>query len=419
MRLFFIGTVFLVGAVTIAACSSDEASSAGGTGGASAGGSSAGGEAGSGAVAGGGGSQAGSGGEAGEGGTAGAAGAAAGGMGGGAGAGGSGGSGGVDFTYDPVGGAGGGAPCAETEVLPKKLPVDIVFAVDTSGSMSTEIAQVKANINGSFADVLGAGALDYRVAMIAAKGTGTFQVCVDPPLGGPNCGDNYPIFKAVPQTVASTNALSLILSTYDSATLSLNWSGFIRQESTKVIIVVTDDNSSLAAASFDTQLLAKLPADVFGNSMARKYIFYGIIGIDPLNPAVKCPAAVNNGAQYQTLVGLTGGQMFSECELDYSPIFQSIASNVVSQLSCEYTLPENDPTGQAIDPNNVTVKFVDSMMVETIFPQVLDAASCAGLGWYYEDNANPSQILLCPDACTMVQGDGGGEVKIVVGCLEG
>jgi hypothetical protein len=304
-------------------------------------------------------------------------------------------------------------------VQPKKLPVDIVFAVDTSGSMSQEIAQVKANINGSFADVLGAGALDYRVVMIAAKGTSTFEVCVAPPLGGSNCGDNLPIYRAVPQTVGSTNALSLILSTYDSANLALNWSGFIRPESTKVIVVVTDDNSSLSGASFDTQLLAKLPAGVFGDAITRKYLFYGIIGINDVNPALTCSTAVNNGAQYQNLVNLTGGQMYSECLADYSPIFQALANNVVSQLSCEYTLPENDPTGHAIDPSNVEVKFIDSMLVETIFPHVLDLAACAGPGWYYEDNANPSQILLCPDACTQVQGDSGGEVKIVVGCLEG
>ncbi|MBM4359203.1 MAG: hypothetical protein FJ096_13945 [Deltaproteobacteria bacterium] len=324
-----------------------------------------------------------------------------------------------DFGYDPSGSGGSGPSCAATEVKGKKPPVDIIFAVDTSGSMSEEIAQVKANINGSFAAVLGAGDLDYRVVMVATKGTSTLQVCVAEPLGGPNCGSNLPLFRSVPQSVASTNALSLLLSTYDSATVSLNWSSFVRPEATKAFIVVTDDNSSTAAATFDTQLLAKAPAGMFGTAQKRKYVMYGIIGIDKNNPALKCGTAVNNGSVYQTLVTLTGGAQFSECETDYSPIFKSIANKVVAKLSCGYTLPKNDPNGQAIDSEKVVVKLVDAMNQTTTFTKVGDASKCVGNEWYYEDNLNPEKIVLCPSACTTVQNTTGAQIKIDVGCLQG
>lgn len=325
----------------------------------------------------------------------------------------------ADFNYDPTTGAGGGQTCAAVEVKGKKPPVDIVFAVDTSGSMSTEIAQVKANINGSFAAVLGQGELDYRVAMVAAKGTATFSVCVFPPLGGPNCGSNLPLFRAVPQTVGSTNPLSLLLSTYDSANAALNWQGFLRYDATKVFIVITDDNSSMSATTFDTNLLAKAPAGVFGTAAKRKYVVYGIIGIDPNDPSKKCAAAVNTGAAYQSLVTLTGGAKFSECAADYSPIFGAIAKNVIGKLSCEYSLPQNDPNGKAIDPEQVAVKFDDGMNAATPFVHVKDASQCNGSGWYYEDNNNPTTLLLCPDACTSVQSATEGSVKIDVGCLQG
>ena len=335
------------------------------------------------------------------------------------GAGGAGGAGGVDFNYEPTGGAGGEETCAAVEVKGAKTPVDIVFAIDTSGSMSTEIAQVKANINGSFAAELAKGELDYRVTMIAAKGTSTFQVCVAPPLGGANCASNLPIYQAVPQTVGSTNALSLILSTYDSANVALNWSGFARYDATKALVVITDDNSTLAAASFDTSLLAKPPAGMFGTAQKRKYIVYGIIGITDGNPAIKCPAAVNNGPVYQTLVALTKGAMYSECNADYSPVFKQLAGDLATQLSCEYTLPLNDPNGKAIDPEKVAIAFLDPNNVETAFPHVTDASKCNGVGWYYENNNAPTKVILCPDACTQVQGASGGEVKIKVGCLKG
>ncbi|MBM4375436.1 MAG: VWA domain-containing protein [Deltaproteobacteria bacterium] len=324
-----------------------------------------------------------------------------------------------DFNYDPSGAGGSGGSCATTEIVGKKAPVDIVFAVDTSSSMSAEIAQVKANINGSFADVLGQGALDYRLVMLATKGTDSLAVCVAPPLGGPNCGSNLPLYRMVPQTVGSTNALSLLLSTYDSENPQHSWSGFLRKEATKTFIVVTDDDSAMSASAFDTALLAKAPVGMFGDANQRKYVFYGIIGIDKNNPAQKCATAFKNGLVYQSLVALTKGSQFSECEADYGPIFKAIADNVVSKLSCEYSLPKNDPNGQAIDAEKVSVKLVDGMNFKTTFPRVDDASKCAGEGWYYEDNLAPSKILLCPAACSKVQVAEGAQVTVDVGCLQG
>ncbi len=371
----------------------------------------------------------------------------------------SGGAGGVDFTYDPTGGAGGGTSCAATEVKGDKPPVDIIVAIDNSGSMGDEAAQVRANINGSFADVLAAGGLDYRVVMISSVGTTGQAVCVAPPLGGPGCGDNPPIFRRIPRTISSSDALQRILCTYDgtagscaagsftcSATdqgLAMRWDDFLRFDALKVFIVITDDNSTslpgaigLAEAQcFDEALLAKPPAGMFGTAQDRKYTFYGIFGVNngfdstcPVSSSVTCSdigggAGVNSGVTYQALIncvlGKTTGHTHSSCQLDYSPLFQAIASDVVSQLSCEYTVPQNDPNGQAIDPEQVSVKFIDSSSVETDLPRVNDAAACTGAEWYYEDNLAPTTILLCPDACTLVQSDNLGEVKINVGCLQG
>ena len=349
-----------------------------------------------------------------------AVGSAVGGSGGTAVGGSGGGSGGTaHFDYAPNGGTGGMETCAAAEVKGKKAPVDIIFAVDTSGSMANEIAQVKANINGSFAAVLGQGDLDYRVTMIATKGTSAFAVCVAPPLGGPNCGSNLPLYRAVSQTVGSTNPLSLILSTYDSANAVLNWQSALRYDAIKVFVVITDDNATTAAQAFDTALLAKEPLGIFGTSLKRNYVFYGLIGIDKNDSTKKCSDAVNIGSVYQSLVTLTNGAQFSECEADYSPAFSAIAKNVLAKLSCHYAVPKNGPNGKAIDPKKVAVKLIDGMNQATPFANVKDAASCAGLEWYYDDNQNPGSLTLCPAACSSVETQLGGEVRIDVGCLEG
>jgi len=326
----------------------------------------------------------------------------------------------VGFFYDADVGDGSvnaDSACASEAVAGKKRPVDIIWAVDTSGSMDAEIAQIKANINVQFANILAASGLDYQVIMIAAKGTGTFQVCVAPPLGGFNCGANQPLYRPIVQTVGSTNSLSLILSTYDNANLALRWNQYLRYDAVKVFVEVTDDNSSLAGTSFDTQLLAKAPAGMFGTAMARNYIFHSIIGVTDGNPSVKCPSAVNIGAQYQVLSNLTGGGMYPVCAADYSPIFNAIANGIVGGLACEFTMPTSS-TG-TVDPNNVSMTFTPTNGMPVTIPRVMDVAQCVGDGWYYDNNMMPTKLLLCPTTCGTAKADQSGKIDILLGCVSG
>jgi hypothetical protein len=71
------------------------------------------------------------------------------------------------------------------------------------------------------------------------------QVCVAPPLGGSDCSDNPPLYRAIDQIVASTDSLSLILSTYDGAISSLNWSTSLRYDALKVFIEVQTTSARL------------------------------------------------------------------------------------------------------------------------------------------------------------------------------
>ena len=150
--------------------------------------------------------------------------------------------------------------CAATIAQVEKPKVDIVFVIDNSGSMGAEMAQVRTNVN-AFAQRIGQAGLDYRVIFIVARASSPAQtglvLCVPQPLGGANCADNLPTFRHVNQSVGSTNALSLILSTYDSTNANLSWKGNLRADAYKAFVIVTDDQSTLSSSAFDTQLLAK------------------------------------------------------------------------------------------------------------------------------------------------------------------
>jgi hypothetical protein len=86
-------------------------------------------------------------------------------------------------------------------------------------------------------------------------------------------------------------------------------------------------------------------------------------------------------------------------------------------LGCTYKIPQND--GGMTDLNKVNVQYTPGNGgASEEFPKYQDAAHCpaTGDGWYYDDNAHPTQILLCPSTCAKVGKDTMGEVSIVVGC---
>lgn len=320
---------------------------------------------------------------------------------------------------DPFGsGTGGGGldpnqlDCAGNTYDAQAGPVDIIFAIDTSGSMDYEIKQVKDNIN-AFAGKIGQSGLDYHVIMIASRGTGTNQVCVPVPLGGADCADNLPTFHHVPQTVSSTNSLTRILSTYDQ------WKGDLRQEAFKVFVEITDDNQSgsLSETKFDDDLLALQPAGIFGTAQARNYTFHSIVGwmegTQPLDPQ-KCTEAVNIGATYQKLSLLTGGIIDSVCKKDYSGVLDNLATGIVTKLACELPLPKAEG-GQAVDPNKVVVRFTPPGGAPVVWTQLTDASKCSGAAneWHFDDPQNPTKIVLCKSAC---DGLGEGKVEILAGC---
>jgi len=85
-------------------------------------------------------------------------------------------------------------------------------------------------------------------------------------------------------------------------------------------------------------------------------------------------------------------------------------------LTCTYTIPV--PTMGVFDKNQVNVEYTPTGGTPQTIPHVADQASCptGGMGWYYDNNANPTLIQLCPDTCTTITMDTTGSIKIVLGC---
>lgn len=344
-----------------------------------------------------------------------------------------GGNGGTDGGFDED------ATCSTTSAQALSA-VDIVWVIDNSCSMGDEIDKIRSNVNGSFVPIIQGSPIDWRVVMFTLRGTGSLSVCVDPPLGGSNCGDNPPRFFTTNCEVGSTNSFNLLRNNYTSIANPLfcagatPWYNHLRFNSTKVFVEVTDDEpvafpGQNPAQDFDYWLtdLSDPPGTAvpgyFGTQSDRKYIWHSIIGYDPNAADETCQsadydpdagtgnAAASPGKQYKLLSDATGGITASICDNDWSAIFNDIANGIVDRLSCEYTpVP---PEGEELDPSKVNVTYTPNGngTPEKVLQDPNDP--CVD-GWQW--NAEQTKIILCGALCDRVREDPNAKVDIQLGC---
>ncbi|MBW2525393.1 MAG: hypothetical protein JRI23_14500, partial [Deltaproteobacteria bacterium] len=277
-------------------------------------------------------------------------------------------------------------------------PVDIIWAVDTSPSMTLEKNAVRDNLN-VFAQQITAAQIDVHVVLISEL-LSDGGICVAAPLGSGQCpGDhNPPNFHHEPDWVGSHNALGRFLGEYPDYKASL------RQNALKYFAVVTDDGAETDAATF-TAALASLDPGWFD-----EWKLFGMF----------C-GSQDSGGTYQTLVNQTGGVAVELCQVapNWQDVFDGLVQTVLSNvtLDCEWEIPP-PPQGQQFVRDQVNVEYTPGSggPAQPIY-HVDSAADCGpGGGWYYDDNASPTHIRVCPETCTLISGDLSGRVDILFGC---
>ncbi len=316
-------------------------------------------------------------------------------------------------------GAGGVAQCAGVtqKADQQKLPADIIWAIDTSGSMDEETTQVKNKMNAFAGGILQTG-IDVHVVLVAEPLTCPFGNCNPPfvsgmclaaPLGSGMCPNDSkaPYYLHVPDEVASTDALLVLKDSFPK------WKGMLRKSSVKHLVVVTDDDATSApygtqgdVATWIKDMTALEPSSMTGFKLSSIYCFS------------LCNAAANEGKQWRELVKQTGGVQGDLCKQDFQPIFNELAKAIVTgaQLSCTWKIPA-PPAGQTFDPNKVNVEYHHGGAVDQIgYAKTLADCSPTQGGWYYDDPLAPSAVLACPKTCATIQADSTAEVRLSFGC---
>ncbi|MCA9614785.1 MAG: VWA domain-containing protein [Sandaracinus sp.] len=345
------------------------------------------------------------------------------------------------------------ATCASatSEATVDRRPVDIVFMVDNSSSMQPAVREVNQGLN-DFARLIADSGLDYRVIMLSLRGSSPmgslYPVCIPAPLGGSGCG-NAERFFHVDVNISSTQLVEQFLGTLaqtdgytvDAQDGSEAWRDYLRDDATKTLVFVTDDNARTCARPHmggscqagDPQLtelsLENFPGGgnpfkgstlgpgiltaTYGN-LFEGYTFNAIYGWgSESDPDVTCDSAEPGfpaapGHTYTALVTRTGGVRAQICDqassAAWDDFFGRIASRVedTARIDCNIALPE-PPDDQTLNPRKVNV-VVRSGDDSRTLGKVADEAACGAFGgWYYDDDTNPTEVRLCPTSCTEVQ----------------
>ena len=286
--------------------------------------------------------------------------------------------------------------CVATEVTADNAsaPVDIIWAVDSSGSMDYENRMVQDNLN-RFSTRISASGIDHHVILIGEAD----QMNVPPPLGG----SEY--FMHIDDKVDSEDALEKLLQHYPT------YRTFLREGAVRHFVVVSDDNSSLSSGEFNIAV-----GLLIDPGFPDGYTFHSIVAFGSI-PIIGCITGAWTGHEYLALSDLTGGVKQSICQTNWGPIFDALeaAIAVVTELPCVYDIPP-PPEGEELEPDMVNVVYTAGDGTVTTIPMVPDAGSCGPLGWYYDNPDFPTQIIVCPDTCILLQSDTMGKVNIAFGC---
>jgi hypothetical protein len=325
-----------------------------------------------------------------------------------------------------------------------KAPVDVIFVIDNSGSMQSEIIAVQNNINQNFAQIIQNSGIDYRIIMISRHGRADpdESICINAPLAGntscnpvPARPTNTSRFFHYSTEVASQDSYTVIRTTYnapDEFNLApQGWSQWLRPNAMKTFIEITDDNSSVNEVTFENQLFALTPK-MFGDATKRNYIFHAICGVvenNPVNAAWPPTAAVqtnkcttnggdsvNSSQVHQRLAIRTGGLRFPICQYtSFDSVFQEVARGVVTgaQVSCNFPVP-TAPMGKKYVLETAQLEYTPGNGGATkILNQVPNANACAPNSFYIENN----QVNLCGASCDEVTADSGAKIEFLLECL--
>ncbi len=98
---------------------------------------------------------------------------------------------------------------------------------------------------------------------------------------------------------------------------------------------------------------------------------------------------------------------------DTSAEFKAVIDSIREEaVSCQAEIPEN-PGGTPFDKDKVNVSFTrDGETMNLGYDPDCEGENA----WRYDDEDEPTAIVLCPETCQEIQGDSGADLSVAFGC---
>jgi len=324
-------------------------------------------------------------------------GSAAGGAGGTGSGGGSGG-----FVPNGSGGFGGQEACHVENAVGERKELDILVAIDRSGSMAGSLW------NGSVS------ALTSFFQDSASQGIRAGLSFFPPEIAPDACDPNAYNPPTVPLEQLPTNASVLVNAMnattpagnatpmYGALYGSLQWASLHQDmNSDRVVVLVFASDGDPTECNTNIGAIAQVAATAFGYNGLRTYL-------------VAIQGATVSNLDQIAAAGGTGQAI--DVTTNVSLLQQALEDIRGEVLGCEFDIPQ--PVNEEFDATKVNVEYApDDMQDGTPIPQVANAGDCGSMaGWYYDNPTTPTKVMLCPASCTDVQNNPSAVITFAFGC---
>ena len=317
---------------------------------------------------------------------------------------------------------------------PLLVPTDVIWAVDTSGSMAASFPAIQQALT-SFSQKVVAAGVDAHVVLLAGAGDdedGGQGLCVPQPVGSGMCGaatspggpaadSKAPTFLHLDLPFGWTQGMPTLLDHHE------HYKHLLRPGA-RTQLVLTEDGSPLLTAEAITEHVegrasATLGAPWSPGLAAGSYQWNGVICKDGIGTST-CLLAFGAPEATLSLISSTGGKLGNLDDASragtsdpFAALLDELATVVIAgaKVRCDYGVPP-PPAGQTFDRDRVNVLY-RSGAGELTFPRAPLGVECGDkAAWKFDDDVAPTRVELCPAACAQVQGDPLAEVAVKFGC---